>query len=70
MNSNIRQVYLPQRLQPSGAAANVGRFLWHVVQLSLAIATYALYCLNDHVSRVQVGYQHVIHIPVSYESQG
>lgn len=70
MNTDTRQVYLSLRFQPISTAATVGRFFWRSVQMVPTMATYMLYCLNERVHRGRFTYQHVIHIPVSYETQG
>jgi hypothetical protein len=37
MTSDTRQVDLPRRLHLRGAAASVGRFLWHLLQMVIAM---------------------------------
>jgi hypothetical protein len=69
MNTDTRQVYLSPRFEPVSAAATVGSFLWRFVKMIPTMANYMLYCLNERVHRGRLGYQHVIHIPVSYENQ-
>jgi hypothetical protein len=37
MNTNNRPIYFPRSLQLHGTAASVGRFLWHFLQMAVAM---------------------------------
>ncbi len=58
------KVYFPARFDPASSAANVARSLWHAADLTLKIAVYLVYCLNDYLRQRS---RHVIHIPVTIE---